>query len=319
MEKPTSDHVIVLMEDHQNHKNHSITESQPKTNLSTEAKPPPTAQNLRRLSFSKPKARFVEFSHPVNQKFVSEPEFEPLNASDDSDEESSEDDEEYDEEGHRMQKPKKKKKFKIKWRILVEWTLFVLISTSLICSLTISTLKNQLKYGLELWRWCLMILVTFSGRLVSEWIIKIVVFFIERNFMLREKVLYFVYGLRKSIQNCVWLGLVLLSWMFIFNAKLHKKNKLLEKVFQALVAVLIGATIWLVKIILVKVLASSFHVTTYFDRMKESVFHHYVLDTLSGPPMDEFAYQEAHSRNLGVSKSLPTKLRDSRVCPSQRD
>ncbi|KAL0324122.1 UNVERIFIED_CONTAM: Mechanosensitive ion channel protein 10 [Sesamum calycinum] len=131
--------------------------------------------------------------------------------------------------------------------------------------------------------------------------------------MLREKVLYFVYGLRKSIQNCVWLGLVLVSWMFIFNAKLHKKNKLLEKVFQALVAVLIGATIWLIKIILVKVLASSFHVTTYFDRMKESVFHHYVLETLSGRPMDEFAYQEAHCRNLGVSKSLPTKLRDSRV------
>ncbi|KAK4435553.1 Mechanosensitive ion channel protein 10 [Sesamum alatum] len=301
MEKPTSDHVVVPMEDHQNPKNHSLTESQP----------PPTAQNLRRLSFSKPKARFVEFSLPVNQKFVSEPELEPLKDFD-SDEESEEDEEEYDEEGRRMQKPKKKK-FKINCRILVEWILFVLISTSLICSLTISTLKNQLKYGLELWRWCLMILVTFSGRLVSEWIIKIVVFFIERNFMLREKVLYFVYGLRKSIQNCVWLGLVLVSWMFIFNAKLHKENKLLEKVFQALVAVLIGATIWLVKIILVKVLASSFHVTTYFDRMKESVFHHYVLDTLSGPPIDEVAYQEAHCRNLGVSRSLPTKLRESRV------
>ncbi|KAH6820458.1 hypothetical protein C2S53_002616 [Perilla frutescens var. hirtella] len=187
------------------------------------------------------------------------------------------------------------------------------MSTTLVCSLTIPSLKKQLKCGLELWRWSLMILVTFSGRLVSGWIIRIAVFTVERNFMLREKVLYFVYGLRKSIQNCVWLGLVLLSWTFIFNAKLHKNNKLLEKLFQALVAVLIAATIWLIKIILVKVLASSFHVATYFDRMKESVFHHYVLDALSGPPMDEAAYEEAHGHSRGglaASRSLPARLRD---------
>ena len=78
----------------------------------------------------------------------------------------------------------------------------------------------------------------------------------------------------------MWLGLVLLAWTCIFNEKLHKKNKILEKVFRALVAVSLGATIWLIKIVLVKVLASSFHVTTYFNRMKESVFHHYILETL---------------------------------------
>ena len=85
----------------------------------------------------------------------------------------------------------------------------------------------------------------------------------------------------------MWLGLVLLAWTCIFNEKLHKKNKMLEKVFRALVAVSLGATIWLIKIVLVKVLASSFHVTTYFNRMKESVFHHYILETLSGPPKME--------------------------------
>ncbi|KAG8375196.1 hypothetical protein BUALT_Bualt10G0075200 [Buddleja alternifolia] len=306
MEKPNSDHVIMFMDD-QNHN-------------TTETKPPSRIQTLRRLSFSKPKARFVEFSQPINQKTISESnEHEIEGFPSDSDEESDDDDneehEEYDEDGYKNERFRKKKKLikMINWKILVEWILFIMILTSLICSLTISSLQNQLKYGLELWRWCLMILVIFSGRLLSRWIIKIVVFFIERNFMLREKVLYFVYGLRKSIQNCVWLGLVLVSWTFIFNAKVHKNNKLLRKVFQALIAVLIGATIWLIKIVLVKVLASSFHVTTYFDRMKESVFHHYVLDTLSGPPMDDMAYEEAHRRNLGVSRSLPAKLKESSV------
>ncbi|KAL2517275.1 Mechanosensitive ion channel protein 10 [Abeliophyllum distichum] len=319
MEKHTSDHVIVFM-DEKNQSNVQSLESQPKPapNTVPETKPPPPPrrlQSLRRLSFSKPKARLLEFTLPVNQRIIAESdEFDPSKPNEtfpsDSDDESEENEEEFDEEEGGTGKEKlRKKKFKINMKILIEWILFCIISTCLICSLTIPSLKNQLKCGIELWRWCLMILVIFSGRLVSEWIIRIIVFVIERNFMLREKVLYFVYGLRKSIQSCVWLGLVLLAWTVIFSYKLHKKNKLLQKAFQALVAVLIGATIWLIKIVLVKILASSFHVTTYFDRMKEIVFHHYVLDTLSGPPMDEVMYEEAH-RDLVISKSLqPAKLR----------
>ncbi|DAD49261.1 TPA_asm: hypothetical protein HUJ06_032003 [Nelumbo nucifera] len=97
-------------------------------------------------------------------------------------------------------------------------------------------------------------MVIFCGRLVSGWLVSVIVFIIERNFMLREKVLYFVYGLRKSVQNCVWLGLVLLSWnlMFNLNPKVHTDKKTLKKVSRALLAVLIGAIMWLVKIILVK-------------------------------------------------------------------
>nr|WGO49546.1 mechanosensitive ion channel protein A052810 [Torenia fournieri] len=313
MENISPDHVILFKED-QNLRNHK---SHPKNNTSNEIKStssPPKAQTLRRLSFSKPKARSVEHSHPItNQKVIFESEELLESDDDDDDDEESNDEEGLDGEGHGIKSSRKTRKFKFNLRFIVEWVLFIMISTSLICSLTIPSLKEQQKCGLHLWRWCLMILVTFSGRLVSSWIIKITVFFIERNFMLREKVLYFVYGLRKSFQNCVWLGLVLLSWTFIFNAKLHKNNKLLEKVFQALIAVLVGATIWLIKIVLVKILASSFHVATYFDRMKESVFHHYVLDALSGPPMDEVAFMEAHKRTnvLGLSKSLPTKLKES--------
>ncbi|GAY50068.1 hypothetical protein CUMW_123850 [Citrus unshiu] len=35
--------------------------------------------------------------------------------------------------------------------------------------------------------------------------------------------------LRNCIRNCMWLGLVLRAWTCIFNEKLHKKNKMLEK------------------------------------------------------------------------------------------
>lgn len=153
-----------------------------------------------------------------------------------------------------------------------------------------------------------MAMVTFSGRLVSGWLVAVSVFIIERNFMLREKVLYFIYGLRKSIRNCIWLGLVLVSyWTVVFENIQKKNHKFLYKVFQGLVAVLVGAVIWLVKIVLVKMLASSFHVTTYFDRMKESVFHHYILDALSGPPLEE---HEELPHGLKSSKSMPASSKE---------
>lgn len=196
----------------------------------------------------------------------------------------------------------------MKWRPIVEWVLFLNILTCLVCSLIITSIKNIHILGLEIWKWCLMAMVTFSGRLFSGWLVGVTVFILERNFMLREKVLYFIYGLRKSIRNCLWLGLVLLSyWSVVFDDVQKKNHKFLNKLFQALVAVLVGAIIWLVKIVLVKMLASSFHVTTYFDRMKESVFHHYILDTLSGPPMEDAEQQqEQEHHHLKGSKSMPS-------------
>ncbi|XAR70720.1 hypothetical protein NMG60_11027681 [Bertholletia excelsa] len=315
MEKPNSDQVVVFI-DQNNIKNDNTQpgESEAKTTTTATQHPTPV-QTLRRLSFSKPKARNVEFNLPTHYRSIPESnELEPLNpidspttTSDSSDEEIENDDGD-EVPGHQKYRRRKRK---VQWRTVVEWVLFLVILTCLICSLTIESLKNHVTWGLEMWKWCLMVMVVFSGRLVSGWVMRLVVFVIERNFMLRERVLYFVYGLRKSFQNCVWLGLVLLSWTFMFS-NVRKKNKILKKVFQGLVAVLIGATIWLLKIVLVKVLASSFHVKTYFDRMKESVFHHYILDTLSGPPMDEVAYEAAHSHHLVTSKSMPAKLMKAR-------
>ncbi|CAN1266502.1 Mechanosensitive ion channel protein 10 [Linum perenne] len=177
-------------------------------------------------------------------------------------------------------------KFKVTRRAWIEFAFFLLFTTFLICSLTLNSLKNEFKFGIEIWKWCLMVLVLFSGRLVAGWAVGFLVFLIERNFILKEKVVYFVYGLRRSFQNCVWLALALVSWTIMFHGGGSRNAALIKKLFRGLVAVLIGATLWLVKILLVKVLASSFHVTTYFDRMKESVFHHYILEALSGPPLE---------------------------------
>ncbi|XP_061356871.1 mechanosensitive ion channel protein 10-like [Gastrolobium bilobum] len=316
----SSDHVVLFIDQHN-------TENSQSSEPYEKPKHPLRVKTLKRLSFSKPKSRILEYNYPPRNKLTTsedsdiQPSYKISSVVEDDDNDDDDDDdkwefdeeEELEEDGeeHNL-KLQKKRKFKVKWRHVVEWVLFLNILTCLVCSLSITSIKNIHVWGLEIWKWCLMAMVTFSGRLVSGWLVGVTVFFLERNFMLREKVLYFIYGLRKSIRNCLWLSLVLLSyWSVVFDDVQKKNHKFLNKVFQALVAFLVGAIIWLVKIVLVKMLASSFHVTTYFDRMKESVFHHYILDTLSSPPMED-AEEILKQHNLKGSKSMPARWKDAR-------
>ncbi|CAN8271310.1 unnamed protein product [Cochlearia groenlandica] len=174
---------------------------------------------------------------------------------------------------------------------LLEWFSLVAIIAALACSLSIRSWKKIRVWNLHLWKWEVFLLVLICGRLVSGWGIRIVVFFIERNFLLRKRVLYFVYGVRRAVQNCLWLGLVLLAWHFLFDKKVQRetKSKFLPYVTKILVCFLLSTILWLIKTLVVKVLASSFHVSTYFDRIQEALFNQYVIETLSGPPMIEMS------------------------------
>ncbi|KAI3724545.1 hypothetical protein L2E82_36326 [Cichorium intybus] len=175
-----------------------------------------------------------------------------------------------------------------KWTLLQLFSL-ILILGALICTLTIPYFKHKKLYDLVLWKWGVMLLVLICGRLVSGWLIRVLVILIERNFLLRKRVLYFVYGLRRAVQNCLWFGLVLIAWQCIFHQKVNKltDGKVLPYVTKIWVCLLVGTIVWLLKTILVKTLASSFHVSTFFDRIQESLFNQYVIESLSGPPVIE--------------------------------
>ncbi|EHA8587648.1 mechanosensitive ion channel protein 6-like [Cocos nucifera] len=185
--------------------------------------------------------------------------------------------------------PDEFKREKFDFLTMLEWVSLILIVAALACSLSIPALERQTVWSLHLWKWELLAFVLICGRLVSGWFIRIVVFFIERNFTLRKRVLYFVYGVRKAVQNCLWLGLVLISWHYMFdkNVERETKSKTLPYVTKVLFCLLVACVFRLIKTLLVKVLASSFHVGTYFDRIQESLFNQYVIETLSGPPLVE--------------------------------
>ncbi|XP_015059628.1 mechanosensitive ion channel protein 6-like [Solanum pennellii] len=190
--------------------------------------------------------------------------------------------------------PEEFKKVKFSLLTVLQLVSLVLIIAVLSCSFVFSVLREKRAFGLELWKWEVMVLVLICGRLFSGWVIRLVVYFIESNFLLRKRVLYFVYGLRNSVQNCIWLSLVLIAWLCIFDEKVDKMTggKVLPHVSSIWICLLVGAYIWLLKTLLVKVLAMSFHVSTFFDRIQESLFNQYVIETLSGPALVEIDQSE---------------------------
>ncbi|KAL5706314.1 hypothetical protein ACHQM5_024501 [Ranunculus cassubicifolius] len=187
--------------------------------------------------------------------------------------------------------PDEFKKDKFNTLTVCQWVSLVLILAALVCSFAIKFFRHKRFWDLELWKWIFMVFVLASGRLISGWGIKLVVFFVERNFLLRKRVLYFVYGVRKAVQNCLWLGLVLIAWNYILDDKVKRETRsktLPHTITKILVCLLVTTLLWLAKTLFVKVLASSFHVSTYFDRIQESLFNQYVIEKLSGSPLVEF-------------------------------
>ncbi|XXG40781.1 hypothetical protein AAC387_Pa01g1414 [Persea americana] len=253
----------------------------PSSNKPPRASPRSESPTQRRSVFSKPKSRFIEPSYPValnqieesgppihhpspNSPFQGLPNRAPKDTitSTVATPQSTALEEEEEEIYKTGYIPGRKK---LKFRVLVEWVMLVSATSLLIASFTVQKLQHHMIWGLQIWKWCLMVMVIFCGRLVTDWFIKIFVFFIESDFVPRKNVLYFVYGVKNSVHICIWSALVLLNWFLLFD---HGKKRA-------------PAT--------TKIIASSFHVNTFFDRIQESIFHQYVLQTLSGPPMKEMA------------------------------
>ncbi|XP_022140879.1 mechanosensitive ion channel protein 6-like isoform X2 [Momordica charantia] len=172
---------------------------------------------------------------------------------------------------------------------VLQWVIFVIVIVGLICNRWVPILKRKSIWDLPLWKWELTVLALICGRLISTWAVGLIVKIIERNFLLRKRVLYFVYGLRRAVRNCLWLSLLLLVWHFIFNEKVQRttRSKILPYITKILICFLVGASIWLLKTLAVKILASFFHVNNYFERLKEALFSQYVIVTLSGSPLFE--------------------------------
>ncbi|CAH9051357.1 unnamed protein product [Cuscuta epithymum] len=185
-----------------------------------------------------------------------------------------------------------KKLRKSTMRALREWSVILCILGCLIATLMINKLKSWKIWDLELWKWITLFMVTFNGLFVTKWFIHFLASLIELNFLLRRKVLFFVYSLKKSFRVCLWLSIVLITWISLISngpRRPRLADRILDHVTWTIASLLIGACLWLLKTLMIKILAASFHLNTFFDRIQVSFFHQYILLTLSGDQLMESA------------------------------
>ncbi|KAH7444980.1 hypothetical protein KP509_02G100500 [Ceratopteris richardii] len=202
---------------------------------------------------------------------------------------------------------------------VAQWVALFVMMGCLISSLTVKQFKHKQIWSVELWKWVLLVLVVLCGRLLSGWLIKIVIILAEKNLLLRKKVLYFVYCLRKGVQNVLWLGLALLAWKLMFDSRIERSknnHKVLVLVIKLLECFVIAAFIWLLKLLLMKSVASSFHVSTFFDRIQESLYQQHVLEVLSNPPLLDLSFESKHRQHLTISLARGAGTKTSQADPA---
>ncbi|CAM0908102.1 unnamed protein product [Alopecurus aequalis] len=249
--------------------------------------PPASSTLLRRPSIAKPKSRFAEpptrpaasSSQPPSPAQTPR----PADADDDDDIFRSKDG------APAHVHVSSSAKYRRRAGVSLELVVLVLFLALLVVSLLVRPIKNRFLWGLEIWKWCVMVITVFSGHLVTHWLIAFVFFLIERNFLLRNKVLYFIFGLKRSVQACIWAAVVLIAWSQLFDRDLGRPPKtarILNYVSRFLASMLIGSIIWLINNFTMKFIAASFHRKAFFDRIQESLFQQYVLQALSGPPLN---------------------------------
>ncbi|XP_058771007.1 mechanosensitive ion channel protein 6-like isoform X2 [Vicia villosa] len=199
----------------------------------------------------------------------------------------------------------KKRKFSL--LILVERLGLILIP-ALLLTLTLPFLWNTDYWEVSIWKWEIMVLFLVSGRFLSRCIIRIIVFWIQRKFQWKVKVLYYVYTLKKTIQNCLWLLLFYLAWFFWFHNRLHSviNSVLLEYLEKTLLCSFLAAALWLFKSLIAKVLTSYFYLRTYFGKIEESVINILLINMLSGPHMVEIRRAKAREEERLATRNFST-------------
>ncbi|XP_015571819.1 mechanosensitive ion channel protein 10-like [Ricinus communis] len=156
--------------------------------------------------------------------------------------------------------------------IFLESTVFVCVMGLLISSFAVDKLHDSVLWDLGIWKWCLLILAILCGRLIAYLLTEAMLFLIWM-FWLDEKVLYFAYGVKKSVMFFIWLSLVTLAWGLLSTVGVKRSKdttKILHDVTKGLGGCLIGAALWLLKTLLVK-LVGSLHATKLFEKTQEAI------------------------------------------------
>ncbi|XP_057985442.1 mechanosensitive ion channel protein 4-like [Hevea brasiliensis] len=159
----------------------------------------------------------------------------------------------------------------------------------LIASLKVDGLQNCKIWDFELWKWCVLLLVVLCGGLTVYLFLLALESLIIEKFLSEVGVVYYFHGLKRSVLVFIWLALVFLAWVLLFDRGDNKQNedkkKTVNGATRGIGGCLIGAALWLLKTLSVK-LAASFHMKNLFEKIKAADRSRKIFESISTKPQD---------------------------------
>lgn len=182
----------------------------------------------------------------------------------------------------------KEKKYWSKWTALIicEWIVLVLLVGLLLVTLSVNKLKVHVFWGLQLWKWCVLVISILCSAMFSRWLMNLAVYLISWRYGQRVKVMYFVYGLRISVRLLVWFGSVLVAWrLLVIDVNRPKETmRILNDITRGLACSLLGAFIWFMKTLLVKVIGCNYQGESFFQKIHTTIHQKNVVEGLLKKP-----------------------------------
>lgn len=176
-----------------------------------------------------------------------------------------------------------------KWTALIESSLLVATFSVLIFTLSLHPLRNRLVLSLLLWKWVLLTLLLLSGRRISVFIDRTVIWLLNCYFDVRKSSvpIHCIFQARfaPGIGLCMWAILLVLYWKIMTKtaAREYHYHSLPRIINRILATILWSSLIWAVKTVVFRWMVSSFYKRLFFKWVKDIIYYRDVIRVLDGP------------------------------------
>lgn len=159
------------------------------------------------------------------------------------------------------------------------------------CMASISGLRHKTLWSFPIWEWALTCGVTVGSRRIACCLVRIFGVVIRWIFRSKQWTVYVLRGL----QHAAWVWMtkvfIIMPWFILITKKATKEqNMVLLVLLQVLTAILVISTLWFTNAIITMCCSAWFHLTTYQERIEESLFYWYVVEALSGHPWSKIRH-----------------------------
>eukprot|EP00899_Mesostigma_viride_P021107 jgi/Mesvir1/28999/Mv17768-RA.1 len=162
---------------------------------------------------------------------------------------------------------------------VVQIVVSVLFAAGFVLAISFINNRDSTVADAPLWKWAVLVLSISLGRAVSCLIVLPTMYCIERFFVLKSRVIYFMASLKNPIINLFWFIALLIIWVLLFDE--DNLSGGYGAVLTLLAITVVASFLMIVETITLKMIATRFHLQSYYTRMAESVHCQRILMLLS--------------------------------------